>query len=172
MTPATDPTGGSALWAIHTREPSSSHSRQREPRLRSERLLTTLVMRDTPHRRALSGEHGWHSLKTAHAGSVNPLRGQTTNRRAGCGKSACPVRREGGLSTSPPYLYPADDLTVLNAIVKRSSRRQQGRPFRYKIRTQVVHGLVPPKIDPELVRFVTATARELAISDGAVVSSS
>ncbi len=41
----------------------------------------------------------------------------------------------------------------------------------YKFRTQVVHGLVPPKLDPELVRFVTATAGELAINDRVVVPS-
>lgn len=32
----------------------------------------------------------------------------------------------------------------------------------YKIRSQVVHGLVPSQVDPALVRFVTATARSLA----------
>lgn len=31
----------------------------------------------------------------------------------------------------------------------------------YKIRSQVVHGLVPSQVDPALVRFVTATARSL-----------
>jgi hypothetical protein len=31
----------------------------------------------------------------------------------------------------------------------------------YKIRTQVAHGLVPPQVDPELVRYVTAIARDL-----------
>ena len=41
----------------------------------------------------------------------------------------------------------------------------------YKIRTQVVHGLVPHKVDPELVRFVTATARSLAQDAEAAVSS-
>ena len=38
--------------------------------------------------------------------SVNPLGGKTTDRRAGCGRSACPVRREGGpgpLGPSSPY---------------------------------------------------------------------
>jgi hypothetical protein len=28
--------------------------------------------------------------------SVSPLEGKTTDRRAGCGRSASPVRREGG----------------------------------------------------------------------------
>jgi uncharacterized protein YutE (UPF0331/DUF86 family) len=32
----------------------------------------------------------------------------------------------------------------------------------YKIRSQVVHGLVPPQVDPSLVRFMTTTARFLA----------
>ena len=38
--------------------------------------------------------------------SVHPLGGKTTDRRAGCGRSACPVRREGGpgpLGPSSPY---------------------------------------------------------------------
>jgi hypothetical protein len=39
----------------------------------------------------------------------------------------------------------------------------------YKIRSQVVHGLVPSQVDPALVRFVTATARSLAYDpEGAV----
>ena len=37
----------------------------------------------------------------------------------------------------------------------------------YKIRSQVVHGLVPAQVDPELVRFVTATARYLAHAEEA-----
>jgi len=41
------------------------------------------------------------------AWSVNPLRGDTTNRRAGCGRSARPVRREGGPNPiGSPYPYP------------------------------------------------------------------
>ena len=31
----------------------------------------------------------------------------------------------------------------------------------YKIRSQVVHGLVPAQVDPDLVRCVTTTARYL-----------
>jgi hypothetical protein len=38
--------------------------------------------------------------------SVNPLRGKTTDWKAGCGKSACPVWREGGRTTASPYPYP------------------------------------------------------------------
>ena len=34
---------------------------------------------------------------------VNPLRGKTTNWRAGCGRTARPVRREGELVLSLPY---------------------------------------------------------------------
>ncbi len=41
----------------------------------------------------------------------------------------------------------------------------------YKIRTQVAHGLVPPRVDADLVRFVTATARHLANDHHAVASS-
>jgi hypothetical protein len=37
---------------------------------------------------------------------VNPLGGKTTDRRAGCGRSASPVRREGGPKPiGPPYPY-------------------------------------------------------------------
>ncbi len=42
----------------------------------------------------------------------------------------------------------------------------------YKVRSQVVHGLVPPKVDPGLVRYVTATARYLAHGQEAVLPSS
>ena len=34
----------------------------------------------------------------------------------------------------------------------------------YKVRSQVVHGLIPPEVDPALVRDVTATARYLLAS--------
>src|SRR5208282_4478681 len=36
---------------------------------------------------------------------VNPFRGKTTDRRAGCGKSARPVRREGERQSRSPYPY-------------------------------------------------------------------
>jgi hypothetical protein len=39
----------------------------------------------------------------------------------------------------------------------------------YKIRTQVVHGLVPLPIDPGLVHYLTATARHLASGQEAAV---
>jgi len=42
----------------------------------------------------------------------------------------------------------------------------------YRIRTQVVHGLVPPNVDPDLVRDVTATARYLAHDEEVAISSS
>jgi uncharacterized protein YutE (UPF0331/DUF86 family) len=42
----------------------------------------------------------------------------------------------------------------------------------YKIRTQVVHGLVPSRVDPALVGFVTATARYLAYNPADAVSAS
>ena len=41
----------------------------------------------------------------------------------------------------------------------------------YKIRSQVVHGLVPPMVDPELVRHVTATARQLLHGGDVAVAS-
>jgi hypothetical protein len=41
----------------------------------------------------------------------------------------------------------------------------------FKIRSQVVHGLVPPKVDSEMVRFLTATARYLVMGEEAAVKS-
>lgn len=41
----------------------------------------------------------------------------------------------------------------------------------FKIRSQVVHGLVPPAVDPETVRFITATARDLLRGEEAAVRS-
>ena len=40
----------------------------------------------------------------------------------------------------------------------------------YKVRSQVVHGLVPTKVTPDLVRYVTATARYLVTGEGAALS--
>jgi Holliday junction resolvase len=42
----------------------------------------------------------------------------------------------------------------------------------YKIRSQVVHGLVSTGVDPALVHFVTATARQLAYDPEGAVSTS
>jgi hypothetical protein len=39
----------------------------------------------------------------------------------------------------------------------------------YKIRTQVVHGLVPSQIDPDLIPYLTATARYLLYGNQAAV---
>jgi hypothetical protein len=41
----------------------------------------------------------------------------------------------------------------------------------YNIRSQVVHGLVPPEVHPDLVRYVTATARDLLNGQEALVPS-
>ena len=46
---------------------------------------------------------------------ASPLEGKTTNWRAGCGRSACPVRREGGRVTVPPYPYRRGIVQVLMA---------------------------------------------------------
>src|SRR5258707_10207644 len=45
--------------------------------------------------------------------SVSPLAGNTTNRRAGCGRSARPVRREG-VSKQIDAPYPYSSIKVLN----------------------------------------------------------
>ncbi len=41
----------------------------------------------------------------------------------------------------------------------------------YKIRSQVVHGLVPGQVDPDLVRYVTTTARYLVSGEEASMTS-
>jgi REase_AHJR-like len=41
----------------------------------------------------------------------------------------------------------------------------------YKIRSQVVHGLVPGEVDPDLVRYVTTTARYLVSGAEAAITS-
>ena len=65
--------------------------------------------------------------------SVNPVSGQTTNRRAVCGKSACTVRREGRLeptSLSYPYLaivrLRSDPLRSLTAMPFAACREAAG----------------------------------------------
>jgi hypothetical protein len=39
----------------------------------------------------------------------------------------------------------------------------------YKLRTQTVHGLVPPRVEPDLVHYLTATARYLVYGNQAAV---
>jgi hypothetical protein len=41
----------------------------------------------------------------------------------------------------------------------------------YKIRSQVVHGLVPGEVDPDLVRYVSTTARYLVSGEEASMAS-
>jgi hypothetical protein len=75
------------------------------------RLLTTLLTRDNVETRCDSESHvakqRLQSLNTAHVfGSSILFEVKTTNRRAGCGKSACPVRRgEGPNPIGPSYPY-------------------------------------------------------------------
>jgi RNA-directed DNA polymerase len=70
------------------------------------RLRSMLRKRDKRRGRARGSDHqrwpnaffdelGLYSLSAAHLRFVNPPGGHTTNWRAGCGKSASPVRREG-----------------------------------------------------------------------------
>ncbi len=58
--------------------------------------------------------------------SVNPLGGKTIDRRAGCGRSACPVRREGGprpLGPSYPYIQCAQKFKTLGLIAESAQPR-------------------------------------------------
>src|SRR5262245_4040603 len=82
---------------------------------------------------------------------ANPQRGKTTNRRAGCGRTACPVRREGGLkpiSSSYPYQAPQeiDMLTTLKtklcALLRKSALERAGVGARrhWVIRDDVLRG--------------------------------
>ena len=53
--------------------------------------------------------------------SVNPLGGKTINRRAGCGKSASPVRREGRPnSIGLPYPYAQQWLAIVSDLAELS----------------------------------------------------
>ena len=82
----------------------------------TERMLATLErgikggrwfsLMDKEHQRwpnAYFAERGLISLALAHAKAANLQ--QTTDWRAGCGKTACPVRREGRGSTPRSYPY-------------------------------------------------------------------
>ena len=70
---------------------------------------------------AFFAEHGLFSLATPMLRPVSPLGGKTTNWRAGCGRSACPVRREGEPnSIGSPYPYRANqDITGISASLDR-----------------------------------------------------
>ena len=50
---------------------------------------------------AFFAEHGLFSLRAPMPKPASPLAGKTINRSAGCGRSARPVRREGGRNQSP-----------------------------------------------------------------------
>ena len=67
--------------------------------------------RGTDHQRwpnRFFDEHGLLPCKPPIFVSYNPHRGNTINWRAGCGKFASPVRREGGPgATGSPYPYPS-----------------------------------------------------------------
>ena len=80
-----------------------------EPLEGTKRLLTALKARDkeVARHRCLLCRTGAFSLGTSPCvGSVNPLRGKTTDWRAVCGKSACTVRRgEGPNSIGSSYPY-------------------------------------------------------------------
>jgi hypothetical protein len=55
---------------------------------------------------AFFAEHGLFSLHQPMSSSASPLAGKTINRRAGCGRSARPVRREGVANPiAAPYPY-------------------------------------------------------------------
>ena len=73
-------------------------------------LFTLLAMLTTPlgcRVAVLPGPGRCDLSASCRLGSVNPLGGKTTDWRAGCGRSACPVRREGGTGPlGPPYPYP------------------------------------------------------------------
>src|SRR5208282_3684092 len=61
---------------------------------------------------------------------VNPFRGKTTDRRAGCGKSASPVRREGERQSRSPYPYllffSTQDVQELRGILRCATQDGRG----------------------------------------------
>src|ERR1035438_8327062 len=70
---------------------------------------------------------------------VNPRRGKTTNWRAGCGRSARPVRREGEPQSSP---YPYQIIACYDGCMKKPREPRQPRE-KYKVRTRLIHGSFP-----------------------------
>jgi len=69
------------------------------------RRMSTTCFRRCQEAHFLGGTSGAFSVAPRFR-SVNPLRGKATHWRAGCGRSACPVRREGERSTiCSPYPY-------------------------------------------------------------------
>ena len=89
-----------------------------EPRIWTERMLAALaqgvkggkwysLIDNIRWPNAFFAEHGLFSLHHAHvSSSASPLAGDTINRRAGCGRSARPVRREGVANPiAAPYPY-------------------------------------------------------------------
>jgi hypothetical protein len=95
MAKTEDVPGDSARKASPTREASIPQSRTLEPRPWPMRLLTALFERGEHDPPAVLAKQRFLLLDKTHACPVNPLRGNTTDWRAGCGKSARPVRREG-----------------------------------------------------------------------------
>jgi hypothetical protein len=95
MAKTEDVPGDSARKASPTREASIPQSRKLEPRPWPMRLLTALFERGEHDPPAVLAKQRFLLLDKTHACPVNPLRGNTTDWRAGCGKSARPVRREG-----------------------------------------------------------------------------
>jgi len=76
-----------------------------EPSVWTENMLTTPTKGDKIEYNIFD-EHGLSSLNTTYFKFVNPENGLIANRRAGCGKSASPVRREGERkSMRSPYPY-------------------------------------------------------------------
>ena len=71
-------------------------------------------------------DQGLSILKSARVSTRQPSCRSTIDRRAGCGRSARPVRREGGLKPmSPPYPYIADHLAK-NTASPRTPKQWQG----------------------------------------------
>jgi len=86
---------------------SPAHVTWLEPLEGTPRLLTTLFTRGDRGSILVIAKPRLLNLDRTPACFVNPLRGKTTNWRAGCGRSARPVRREGEPKPmGSPYPYP------------------------------------------------------------------
>jgi hypothetical protein len=77
-----------------------------EPWVWTARMLAALDARVKGGKCAFFAEHGRSACKTPMHWFASPLAGKTIDWRAGCGRSARPVRREGGSNPiGSPYPY-------------------------------------------------------------------
>jgi hypothetical protein len=97
-----------AIRAGETQEASLPHQEWSwvEPRIWTERMLAALGQGVTGGKMPSLPSTGFSACTKPMSWPASPLAGKTINRRAGCGRSARPVRREGGANPiASPYPY-------------------------------------------------------------------